>query len=89
MRLPDERIIVSKEVGVEKPAAEIFHLALERIGVGVEQAIFVGDHPVNDVDGARRVGIRTVWIHRDREWPSELPPPDHVIGHVAEVVDLV
>jgi putative hydrolase of the HAD superfamily len=89
IRLPDERIIVSKEVGVEKPEPEIFHIALERIGTDASESLFVGDHPVNDIDGARRVGMRTAWVKRGREWPEELQPPDHVIDHVAELAGLI
>ena len=50
----------------------------------------VGDHLVNDVEGARQLGIRTVWVDRAR---TGLPAgsatrPDHIIGSLTELHDL-
>lgn len=49
--------VVSGDEGVTKPAPEIYHLALERLDVAPEQAVFIDDTPVN-VEAARRLGIR-------------------------------
>ncbi|MCX2727207.1 HAD family hydrolase [Thermomicrobium sp. 4228-Ro] len=68
-------VIVSEEVGVAKPEATIFHLALARAGMRPEETLFIGDHPVNDVAGAARAGLVSVWCNRSgREWNGELPP---------------
>jgi FMN phosphatase YigB (HAD superfamily) len=45
---------------VRKPRPEIFHLALDELGVKPERALFVGDRLVADIRGARDVGMRTV-----------------------------
>lgn len=52
-------VVDSSEVGLRKPDARIYHLALERLGVEASAAVFVDDAPGN-VEGARRVGIRSV-----------------------------
>jgi putative hydrolase of the HAD superfamily len=53
--------------GVEKPAPELFRAALERAGVAPDEALHCGDHPVNDVRGARAVGLRACLVdHHDR-----------------------
>lgn len=54
-------IVVSEAEGIKKPAAEIFHRALRRCGASAESAVFVGDHPVADIDGARNAGLSAVW----------------------------
>jgi putative hydrolase of the HAD superfamily len=50
----------SDEVGARKPAAEIFHRTLAAAGCAPGVAVHVGDDPVNDVAGARAVGMRAV-----------------------------
>jgi putative hydrolase of the HAD superfamily len=54
-----DTVVVSYEVGCAKPDAQIFELTLERLGVAAPDALFVDDREVN-LDGARRVGLRTL-----------------------------
>ena len=49
-------IVSSAEAGVPKPAAAIFHLELERLGVEPGRALHIGDDQV-DRDGARAAGL--------------------------------
>ena len=55
-------IIVSGDVGVEKPDREIFEIACERLGIAPAEAVYVGDNRKNDVDGALGAGMRAVWL---------------------------
>jgi len=55
-------VLSSERAGVKKPDARIFELAAAEIGVRPEHCWFVGDHPFNDVAGARAAGMRTVWL---------------------------
>ena len=57
-------VVISEGVGYRKPRAEIFEAALAELGVPAEQTVHVGDNLDADVDGATRVGMRTVWITR-------------------------
>ena len=54
-----DRVIYSCDVGMGKPEAPIFQLALERLGARPEEAIFLDDVPAN-VEGARKLGIRGI-----------------------------
>ena len=56
-----EDVVDSSEVGMRKPAAAIYELALERLGLDASQVVFVDDAPGN-VDGARAVGITSVLV---------------------------
>jgi putative hydrolase of the HAD superfamily len=81
-------IVISEEVGIRKPDAEIFRLASERLGVAVSDVLFVGDHPEADVAGAANAGMRTAWLRRSRPWPSHLEPlvPDLVIDSLHDLM---
>jgi putative hydrolase of the HAD superfamily len=52
-----DAVVVSEEVPWDKPAPEIFELALQRIGVPRERCIMVGDNDRRDGAGARALGI--------------------------------
>jgi epoxide hydrolase-like predicted phosphatase len=55
-------VVISGEVGVNKPEPEIFELAAERVGVPAAQCVFVDDLREN-CEGAERVGMTAV-LHR-------------------------
>lgn len=57
-----DEIISSSLVGVSKPNPEIFHLTANKLGVAPEHCVYIGDHPINDIQGASAAGMRAVWI---------------------------
>ena len=75
--------------GVDKPDPSVFREGLRRLQAEAEEALFVGDHPFMDVEGARAVGMASAWLPHGRVWPEELDPPDYRIGHVAELRPLL
>ena len=52
--------VVSGDIGIYKPDRRIFDEACRRAGVRNEEALFVGDHPVNDIDGALGAGMQAI-----------------------------
>lgn len=59
-----DHLVTSEEVGVSKPHAGIFHHALNTVAAGPADAVMLGDAWPADVEGARAVGIRPVWLNR-------------------------
>ncbi|NIW35262.1 MAG: HAD-IA family hydrolase [Gemmatimonadetes bacterium] len=62
-----EIILDSGELGIEKPDPRIFQLALERLGVRSEEAVYVGDTWEVDVVGAREAGLRPIYLGAPRD----------------------
>jgi HAD superfamily hydrolase (TIGR01662 family) len=62
--------VSSAEHGLMKPHPSIFHAALELLNVSPPDAVMVGDHVRQDVEGALKVGMHAVLLHR-----SHLPHP--------------
>ena len=54
-----EHMIISAEVGVVKPEAKIFQVALEQAGVKPKEMVFVDDFAVN-IEGCEKVGIKGI-----------------------------
>ncbi|WP_191113059.1 HAD family hydrolase [Acinetobacter lwoffii] len=65
-----DEIISSGLVGFNKPQPEIFQITAERLGVQPAQCLYIGDHPINDVQGATEAGMHALWMqgfHADAE----------------------
>jgi putative hydrolase of the HAD superfamily len=59
-----ETVVDSHVVGVEKPDPQIFRIAMERMSVAPETAVFLGDVPAIDVVGARAAGLTPLLLDR-------------------------
>ncbi len=87
-----DTLTFSDEVKVAKPAPEIFLMTLRALEAVPAQAIHIGDHPITDVLGARRCGLKTVWIEgfyessdsADPDSQSDIAVPD--LGQTAAAV---
>ena len=64
-------VLISEEIGVNKPQPEIFQIALERNHVQPSEAIMIGDRYSSDIQGAKAAGIDQIWIHEDDPSISE------------------
>jgi len=81
-----ETVVVSDEVGIEKPDPRIFQIAIERLGVPASSILHVGDKVADDVEGSLAVGMRPVLISRDGDVEETRAP---VVSDLSEVLDLV
>jgi len=63
-------MVISGEVGFQKPDPRIFQHALERTGLLPADVLYVGDSVEHDVEGALAAGIRPVLIRRDKHDPG-------------------
>jgi len=52
-------MIISAEVGLLKPDRRIYELAVSRLGVQADEALFIDDMPVN-VEGAQIAGLQAI-----------------------------
>ncbi len=56
--------------GKVKPSPTIFAAALELLGVEAEAALMVGDSLLDDVEGARALGMQAYLIDREGRYPD-------------------
>jgi HAD superfamily hydrolase (TIGR01509 family) len=70
-----EFVAGTDEVRVFKPHPRVYELGIERTGVDYDQFVMVAAHPW-DLLGARRAGLLTAYLARDRSWPEMLDRPD-------------
>jgi putative hydrolase of the HAD superfamily len=68
-----DAVVISGEVGIAKPAPEIFALACERLEVEPAEAVHVGDMLDVDALGAHNAGLRGIWLDRLGRAAGEYP----------------
>lgn len=85
--LLDARVYTS-DLDVVKPHEGAFRALLDAVGVDAREAVFVGDRLWDDVHGAARLGMRTVWIRND-EVPGYDVTPDAVIDDLADLLSVM
>lgn len=57
-----DEIVSSELVGISKPNPEIFLHTSRQLQVEPQHCLFIGDHPVNDIQGATRAGMKALWL---------------------------
>lgn len=82
-------IIISDDVKVNKPDTRIFELALADIKSKAQSALFIGDHPLNDIKSANEAGFTTVWISCGRSWNIAGYSPDDTISSLSELISII
>ncbi len=82
-----DAILVSESEKLRKPDPEIFCRALGRLGVDAAESVFVGDHPLNDIEAAQGLGMYGVWK------PSSMldlaPSANAQIGKLGELQQII
>jgi putative hydrolase of the HAD superfamily len=82
-------IQIEGEFGAGKPEEAVYRHVLERLGVPAREAWMVGDHFEWDVAAPQRLGMRGIWIDRER---TGLPPdaavhPHRIIKEFPEILE--
>jgi putative hydrolase of the HAD superfamily len=81
-------ITLSYEHGFVKPHPAIFQDTLTKMNAKAGQCIHVGDNPVADIEGAKKIGMKTIHICRESKQATKIEA-DYVIKHLDEVINIV
>jgi putative hydrolase of the HAD superfamily len=66
-----DTVVISGDVGMEKPDPRIFELALRQVGLEPRETVYVGD-TAEDVQGALAAGMCPILIRRDEEIEGQI-----------------
>lgn len=80
-----DAMIISEAAGCKKPDPAIYRMALEQVGADPTEAVFVGDHPRNDIIGAAEAGMRGIWLRRNQPWPDGAAPAMLTVDRLEEL----
>lgn len=82
-----EIIVFSSDYGWIKPSTKLFNLAIDFFDVERDKIVYIGDHIMRDVGGAKTAGLSTVWINkRGKQLNESMAIPDLVIRDLQELI---
>ncbi len=82
-------VVVSGDIGIHKPDPAIFTYTAEKLGLNTSQCIYVGDHPVNDIQGALQSGMGVIRMNYGWFKDQQLNPNIPTIDNIFDVIKYV
>lgn len=77
-------VIISEDVGVNKPDKAIFEYALQKAGAQKHESIMIGDSIEADIRGAQDYGIKAIFFN-----PLNKEKPEDVEWQISELEELL
>jgi putative hydrolase of the HAD superfamily len=82
-------IVLSEEVGCQKPNPRIFEEALRMNGLAAEDVVMIGDSWNSDIQGAINAGIDQIWIRKSKDPLSEGQTATYLVKTLSEIMDIL
>lgn len=79
-------ILISEWEKMKKPDALLFRKASKKLHIEPSHCVFVGDHPINDVQASQNIGMIGIW-KKDFQWNNVIA--DFTIDDLTELAPLI
>lgn len=81
-----QRMVISDEIGIQKPDSRIFRYAEQATGATPDQVIMIGDNPDNDIQGALNAGWYAILFDCKKKTFSS--DSDHFLGKTSKLAGI-
>ena len=82
-----------KSILIGKPEKNFFNLAIEDMGIPINQVLMIGDDIVSDIKGAKDIGIKTIQVKTGKyQYQDELKKfiqPDIRINSIIDLFNIL
>ena len=82
-------IVLSEEVGCQKPSPRIFEEALRMNGLSADDVLMIGDSWNSDIQGAINAGIDQIWIRKSQAPLPEGQTATYLVQSLSEVMEIL
>lgn len=82
-------IVLSEEVGCQKPNPRIYEEALRMNGVSAEEAVMIGDSWNSDIQGAINAGIDQIWVRKSQDSLPEGQSATYLVHSLSNVMEIL
>ena len=82
-------IVLSEEVGCQKPNPRIYEEALRMNGVSAAEAVMIGDSWNSDIQGAINAGIDQIWVRKSKDPLPEGQSATYLVQSLSEVMEIL
>ena len=84
-----DAVVVGGDLPDPKPHRDAFAEVCRKMGCTLEECAYVGDHPINDVDGARKAGMTGIWFRSIGTWMEGIAPAEYAVDALGELPELL
>jgi putative hydrolase of the HAD superfamily len=84
-----DELVYTSDLPHSKPHPSVFREVASRLAVVPEECVMIGDRQIDDVAGARAVGMRAIWRRNDSGFPTSDVAPDAIVDALAELPGLL
>lgn len=84
-----DELVYTSDLPHSKPHPSVFVEAARRLDVDPASAVMIGDRQIDDVSGAKAVGMRGIWRRNDSGFPTSPVTPDAIVDRLAELPALL
>ena len=81
-------LILSEDIGVNKPNRELYDYALQKSGSTVEESIMIGDMFDTDIAGAANIGMDQIYFNPKGKKGHPFAPT-HEVTHLLQIKDIL
>ncbi len=82
-------VVTSEDCRAYKPRPELFQRALSLLGLSAAEVLHIGDSLASDIQGAKNLGIPTLWVNRKKRPSSPDFLPDYESASLGGIFDLL
>ena len=83
-----DALILSEDIGVNKPNRELYEYALEKTGSKLEESIMIGDMFDTDIVGAANIGMEQIYFNpKGKEIPTFVPT--HTVSNLLQIKEIL
>ena len=83
-----DALILSEDIGVNKPNPELFYYALEKTGSRIEESIMIGDMFDTDIVGAANIGMEQIYYNPKHRQGYSFAPT-YEVAHRLEIKEIL
>ena len=84
-----DHVITFDDAGEKKPSSKPFKMALDTLGVNAGEVLMVGDLKDRDIEGAKKLGIKTAFARYGDSKNTEEAGADYELKDISELLDIV
>jgi len=80
----------AEQLNSSKPKPAHFIAALDETGVQPHEIVHIGDHPDDDIRGAKEQGFKTIWFNdKNKTWPQEQAQADREVSALQQLPEAI
>lgn len=84
-----DTIVLSEDAGINKPAKAFFDYALSQTGAEPESTLMIGDNFNTDIQGAKTIGLDTMFFNRKPETFIAPEPIEYEVHSLKEIIAIL